>query len=49
MVGTGLHSCDELKALFKSQNWQAEQDILKMKLAFSKSFWRKTISFLYII
>lgn len=46
MVGTELHSCDKLKALFKSQNWLAEQDILKMTLAFSK---RKTISFLHII
>ena len=46
MVGTELHSCDELKALFKSQKWLAEQDIFKMKLAFSK---RKTMSFLHII
>ena len=46
MVGSELHSCDELKALFKSQNWLAEQDIFKMKLAFSK---RKTMPFLHII
>ena len=34
MVGTELHSCDEVKALFKSQNWLAEQDIFKNEIGF---------------
>ena len=43
MIGEG-----RVLALSKSQNWPAGPVILKMKNAFSKSWW-KTISFVHTI